>query len=88
MIPRQKGTTVNASTVSRQLRKAGFSPSHDRHREGVRVSAHGPDAVRVSADLDYPAAAGRLARDLYDALIELGYSVTTTSDAAMIVRAA
>lgn len=77
---------MNASTISRQLRRAGFSPSHDRKREGVRVAASfEPGKVRVTADLDRPAEALRLRADLMDALIELGYEIKLTGEASVLV---
>jgi hypothetical protein len=68
-------TKISAQGVSRQLRKAGFVPSFDRRREGVRVRKGFAGAVTVSADLDHSGEASRLADDLADALKGLGYAI-------------
>jgi hypothetical protein len=76
---------ISAQGVSRQLRKAGFVPSFDRRREGVRVRRSEAGIVTVTADLDRPGEAARLSEDLADALKGLGYEVTRRNDHVVAV---
>ncbi len=68
-------TRTTAATVSAALRKAGFNPvSPSNSREGLKVrEVH--SGVRVTADLDSPAASHLLAGDALQVLSALGYEV-------------
>lgn len=61
--------TTNASSVSRQLKAAGFGVVSTRNREGIRVSRGAlPGHVSITVDLDRPAEAARLADTLEEYL--------------------
>jgi hypothetical protein len=77
---------ISAQGVSRQLRAAGFLPSPDRRREGVRVRKGFAGAVNVAADLDRPGEANRLADDLAEALRRLGYQVERQDTILTVTR--
>lgn len=72
---------MNAQSVSRQLRRAGFLPiptSTRRTREGLRVTGS-LFGVVVTADLDHPVAAERMSADAAEALSEIGLTIERVS---------
>lgn len=70
---------INASSVSRQLKAAGFGIVATRNREGIRVSNGALKGyVSATVDLDRPGEARRLADALEEylrtALVDTGIS--------------
>ena len=70
----QNAPRIVASIVALALRRAGFTTSYLRKREGIRVKQSGGD-VRVSVDYDYGAEkeAVEVADELEKALTTAGY---------------
>lgn len=80
--------SLTASTVSRQLRRADFLPSHaDRQykHEGLFVRGSTPDRVSVHVDIDPPGKRQRLATDVREALLGLGYAVEGDPAADIVI---
>lgn len=80
---------MNASTVSRQLKAAGFitsAPETRNRREGLFVSGRGT-SVSVSVDIpSRPAHQARIAKDVTEALTALGYTVTSIDADGTLLR--
>lgn len=71
---------VNAANVSRQIRKAGFSPARSRRKgaEGILVTQQGPDCVRVKGTWQSPRdGVDELHAQLLALLNVLGYRVSS-----------
>lgn len=73
---------MTASSVSRQLRLAGFRPlpsETTRMREGIRVRGNRSGSVYVVADFDNDRHVDEAIESLIETLDELGYAVKRTS---------
>lgn len=66
---------TNATSISRCLRRAGFLPVPTRRHTGLYVTGSYL-GVSVTAQIDHPAEAARLAADAAAVLTEAGYTVT------------
>jgi hypothetical protein len=76
---------MTAASVSAALRRAGFNPTGDRNREGLRVTQNFDGRVRVVADLDSRGASADLAADAAAALRDGGYDVDLREDAMYVI---
>ena len=69
---------TSAAAISALIRRWGWKPipTHNRKREGVRVTrGHLPGIVTVEADFNWARLADEIATDLADFLSERGYTV-------------
>lgn len=75
--------TAHAPTVARQLKRLGYTTSHDRSIPSIRVTRGPvPGTVVVNVDHDLEDRNQRIGRELAPVLADLGYAVRPSADGA------
>jgi hypothetical protein len=86
--PKGESMSLSPQTVSKVLKKAGFTLCSDRMHEGTHVSRHPlPDKVNVSIQNDSERTARGLAIVAAKVLRTAGYTVTEIDNALVVSKA-